>query len=42
MNTLKERLTEAPMLAIFDANLLTGVHMDASYTAFGTVLVQRQ
>lgn len=40
MDTLKQRLTEAPVLANFDPSLPTQVYVDASYVAFGAVLVQ--
>lgn len=40
MDTLKQRLTEAPVLANFDASLPTQVYVDASHIAFGAVLVQ--
>lgn len=41
MDTLKKRLTEAPILANFDPDLNTEVHVDASYTAFEAFLSQR-
>lgn len=40
MNTLKKRLTEPPILAAFNPELPTQVHVDASQTAFGAVLTQ--
>ncbi|KAL3200606.1 hypothetical protein MRX96_012890 [Rhipicephalus microplus] len=40
MDTLKERLTKPPILATFNPNLPTQVHVDASHKAFGAVLTQ--
>lgn len=40
MDTLRQRLTEAPVLANFDASLPTQVYVDASHVAFGAVLVE--
>lgn len=40
MDTLKERLTKAPILATFNPSLPTQVHVDASHTALGAVLTQ--
>lgn len=40
MNMLKEWLTEPPILATFNPNLPTQVHVDASHTALGAVLRQ--
>ncbi|KAL3176808.1 hypothetical protein MRX96_039644 [Rhipicephalus microplus] len=38
MDTLKQRLTEPPILTTFNPNLPTQVHVDASHTALGAVL----
>lgn len=40
--TLRRKLTEAPILSIYDPNLETELHCDASSLGFGSVLMQRQ
>lgn len=40
--TLKERLVEAPILAIFDPRDETELHCDASALGFGAILMQRK
>lgn len=39
---LKEKLTTAPVLAVFDRSRETELHTDASAVGFGAVLLQRQ
>lgn len=39
---LKQKLTEAPILAIYDPKAYTELHCDASTHGFGAVLLQRQ
>lgn len=40
--TLKSRLTEAPILAIYNPNDLTELHCDASSAGYGAILMQRK
>lgn len=40
-NMLKEKLTEAPVLGIFNPEAVTEVHTDASMYGFGAILLQK-